>query len=90
MGWNDGKEYLLLKLSSEEGEIRIIKREDDRLHFTHKYYNKGMSGIFHDVSNLNADERHFITATWSVNQGKIVLYIDEEKVGESTISYRET
>lgn len=87
LGWNDGKKYLLVKLSSNEGEIRILKREDNRLLFSHHYYNKGMSGITYGVSNFSSENDYFIAATWSVEKGNIILYINGEKVAEREISY---
>ena len=35
-----------------------------------------MTGVEVDVKNIKDEDRHFVAATWSVEQGKIALYVD--------------
>ena len=85
--WNNGQSHNLGSFSSNEGSILLIKDSDNKLKFFHVILGKGRTNVEVDVSNLKNDERHYIVATWSLKNKRIILYIDGKEVARTSIKY---
>jgi len=77
--YNDRKSHILLTKSNNQGSILILKDTDDKLKFFHVLIGKGRTDVEIDVSNLSGEDRHMVTATWSLASKQINLYVDGDK-----------
>ena len=77
--YDDNQAYKLVNYSNSKGSVFIVKDDDNRLKFFHVITNKGRTDVEVDVSDLSAKERHMVTATWSIANKEISLYIDGDK-----------
>jgi hypothetical protein len=87
--YNDNREHVLLNISTNEGSIFIVKDSDNKIKFFHVLIGKGRTDVEINVSDLESQQKHMITATWdAVNDKKIKLYIDGSlKENNSQIVY---
>ena len=75
--------YRFIDLSTPRGSILIIKDSDKKLKFFHVLLGKGRTDVEIDVSKItNNKKKHMITATWSLKNKKIALYLDGGEIQE--------
>lgn len=86
--FNDNKITPFVQVNTPDGSIFIIKDSDNKLKFFHVYLGKGRTDVEYDVFNLDPNERHMITVTWSVKNKEIALFIDAQEVARTKIDYK--
>lgn len=82
--YNDNKIHILINYGDSSGSIFIIKDLDNKLKFSHVIANKGRTDVEIDVKDLSINDRHMVTATWSLNLKEINLYLDGNKKHNKT------
>ncbi|MFC1918846.1 hypothetical protein ACFLWW_02590 [Chloroflexota bacterium] len=86
MKYNDGKAADLFNINKKEGNISILKGNNNYLVIKHSLVGVGNTILEYDVSSLSSNA-HMFTITWSVEDKEINLYIDAEPVAKTEIEY---
>lgn len=85
--FNDDKTTTLVQLNPKGGSIFMVKDSDNKLKFFHVCLGKGRTDVEYDVSSLDPSTKHMFAVTWSLNNAKIVIYVDGKPVSEGVIDY---
>ncbi len=84
INYGDNKFFGIFYHSTEEGKLKIIKDKDNGLKVYYLF--EGNRALLNtEAHDLDDDDRHMITLTWSLPEKKIKLYIDAELKDEKDI-----
>lgn len=83
--YNGNTSVQLFSHVSDLGTFTIIKKKDNGIQVNYNYFDKGVCCLEQDASILDNDDEHNILISWSLKEGKIILFIDEKKVKEEDI-----
>jgi len=75
INYGDNKFSRIFYHVTENGKIKIIKDEDNGLK-VYYIFEDNKAFLNTEAGDLNDDEKHMITLTWSLPEKKIKLYID--------------
>lgn len=78
----------LASANPQGGSILMLKDSDNKIKVLFAVLGKGRVDLEYDVSNLSSDKKHMFAFSWSLNDKKMVLYIDGEKVAEKEIVFK--
>lgn len=87
VNFNDGNMVPLFQTNTKDGSIFILKDSDNCIKIFHIYIGKGRTDIVYDVSQLDSDNKHMITTTWSLSNKELCLYIDGNFMIKEAINY---
>ena len=85
--FSDGRRIRLVEYNAPDGSVSAIKDSDDKLKFSHIYLGKGRTDVDYDISSLDPNQNHMVSATWSIESKEIILYIDGKQVAKAKIKY---
>ena len=85
--FRDNNAVPLLQLNPPGGSMLLVKDSDRKIKFFHVYLGKGRTDLEYDVAGLDPATKHMFAVTWSVQDKKIVLYVDGSPVAEASIAY---
>lgn len=87
VNFSDNKNVQLLSINPIGGNIIINKNHENQLEIMFVVLGKGSVNLISNVGNLDFNENHVITLTWSLLSGRLVLYINGKIVADSDIVF---
>jgi hypothetical protein len=77
--YNDNQTTPIFSTNPDGGSIFMVKDGDNKIKVFYVVLGKGRIDLEYDVSNLNSSIKHMFTFTWSLDDQKMILYIDGQE-----------
>lgn len=82
--WAKEETFDFLSVSRDEGQIHIFK-DGKKLKAEYQFNAIPVQQVSVQVGELSSKEDHQIVFSWSTEKGKIILFLDGEKVAEKPL-----